>query len=197
MSGRNETEPVPSPAAGVAPGGGAGVAGDAAALVRLLEATDLTPMQRAHLEARWRDQVRWYSRRAATCRRRHFLLRVPAVVGSLLVPTLVTVALGSSDGGASLTAPLFVVSFTVAVCTALEELFHYGELWRSYRRTSEALKSLGWRFLALNGPFGGQGSHRAAFTAFADAVERTVGEEVESYVERAGTRTQPKRPDVL
>lgn len=47
----------------------------------------------------------------------------------------------------------FGLSQIVAISAAIEEFFHYGERWRHYRRTVESMKTQGWQFSQLTGPY--------------------------------------------
>jgi len=69
----------------------------------------------------------------------------------------------------------------VALSAAVEEFFHYGERWRHYRRTVEALKSEGWQFFQLSGSYANL-THVQAYPAFATRVEQLSQEEVETYM---------------
>ena len=53
--------------------------------------------------------------------------------------------------------------------------------WRHYRRTVEALKSEGWQFFQLSGPYANM-THVQAYPAFAARVEELSREEVETYM---------------
>jgi len=71
---------------------------------------------------------------------------------------------------------------------AIEGFFHYGERWRHYRRTSELLKSQGWQFFELAGPYEGHRTHRTAFRAFASTVEGLIAEDVVIQIQRSPSR---------
>ena len=55
----------------------------------------------------------------------------------------------------------WVVGLVVAISAAIE-FFHYGDRWRTYRRTAELLKTEGWLFLQLSGRYSANGSTHAA-----------------------------------
>ncbi len=150
----------------------------------LLDELDLQPMERELLRRRWLEQVAWTSDRARTARRWFYVLRLPVVVGGVAVPGLVSVALSTSNvpGLEYLRWLTFGVSLLVAIFAALEEVFHFGERWRHYRRTSEVLKAVGWHFLMLNGPFAKYPTHAAAYRAFGSRIEDILSEDVEGYL---------------
>lgn len=151
----------------------------------LVEALDLDPIQKEALRLRWLDQARWMSARARSARRRYYLLRLPVVIGGVAVPGLVSITLANArDPGLDwLRWVTFGVSLAVAIMAALEEVFHYGERWRHYRRTAETLKALGWQFLGLNGAFARFEAHKDAFKPFTTRVEEVLSQDVEGFLE--------------
>jgi hypothetical protein len=70
----------------------------------------------------------------------------------------------------------------VAVSAAIEAFFHFGERWRHYRRTVEWLKSEGWEFFQLGGPYRRYKSHSDAYSLFATRVEETLQRDIDQYV---------------
>jgi hypothetical protein len=161
-------------------------------LAGLLDGLDLSPFQKELLRQRWLDQLSWVSKQARYARTRHYLLRLPVVIGGVAIPGLISITLVAAESREvewlpflsfeALRATTFGVSLLVAILAALEEVFHFGERWRHYRRTSERLKSLGWQFLILNGAFRRHETHASAFTAFTEQVENVLTEDVEGYL---------------
>jgi hypothetical protein len=68
------------------------------------------------------------------------------------------------------------------VGVVLEELFHFGERWRHYRRTVELLKIQAWQLLQRSGPYQQFADHGAAYPVFAGKVEKIMRNEVDVYV---------------
>jgi len=164
-------------------------------MAALLETLDLTSFQKELLRQRWLDQLKWVGRQARLSRFRYLVMRLPVVVGGVAIPALITITLSAADTpthrlewlpdwldfGA---LRLITLSFStlVAILAALDEVFHYGDRWRHYRRTTEALKTLGWQYLMLNGHFRRYKSHGEAFTAFTEQVEEALTEDVEGFL---------------
>lgn len=185
-------------------------AGSGERMATLLDQLELTPLQKEMLRQRWLEQVSWLSGQARKARTRHYIYRLPVVVGGVMIPALISITLiaASNSTGTIPWLPFmtfetlrgftFVVSVVVAVLAALEEVFNYGERWRHYRRTTERLKSFGWQFLMLNGTFRHFKSHDAAFTAFTERVEETLNEDVEGYLDGlAGQTGERARHEVI
>jgi len=154
---------------------------DAAALIDTL---DLSDLQKEMLRSRWLDQTGWMSAKATQARRRYFALRVPTVIGGVIVPVLVGLGIGAACGIDAVRILTVIVSGAVAVLIGLEELFHFGDTWRHYRRTAEMLKGAGWQYLLLVGPYRRSRTHKAAYPAFTSRVEEILAEDVEGYFER-------------
>ena len=147
----------------------------------LIDALDLDDIQRHFLRSRWLDQVLWMEGRADCARRRYYGLRLLAAVGGVVVPTLVSLSLGGTTGDA-LRAVTIVLSLLVAMSVAVEEVVGYGDRYRHYRRTVELLKSEGWQFFQLSGPYSRHDAHRDAYPSFATRVEGIIQPSVEVYV---------------
>ncbi|MDR4470711.1 MAG: DUF4231 domain-containing protein, partial [Nitrospira sp.] len=122
---------------------------------------------------------------------RHNVLRLTTIIGGVIVPALVSLNVG--DGGAAAIKTLtYIVSLVVALSAAVEEFFHYGERWRHYRRTVEALKSEGWQFFQLSGPYANL-TQVEAYPAFAARVEELSREEVETYMTQVAKDKKEER----
>ena len=147
---------------------------------KLIAALELPELNKQFLRARWLEQVIWMDERAWDSVRWYYILRLTTIIGGVIVPALVSLNVG--DGAAAAIQTMtFVVSLVVALSAAVEEFFHYGERWRHYRRTVESLKSEGWQFLQLSGPYANM-THVQAYPAFAARVEDLSHEEVETYM---------------
>lgn len=77
------------------------------------------------------------------------------------------------------------LSQLVAICAAVEQFFKFGDRWRHYRRSAELLKTHGWQFFELTGPYAPysqNGRHTEAFHLFASQVEEIIQSDVDGYV---------------
>lgn len=152
-------------------------------LERLVDDLDLTDEQRVLLRSRWLDQMHWMARKARTARRRHLTLRWIMAAGGVILPSLVSFSLGAGQTDA-LRWLTFAVSLVVALLATTEEVFHFGDTWHHYRRTAELLKSVGWQFVQLTGPYAKAPSHAAALPAFTRRVEEILSEDLDEYFGR-------------
>lgn len=147
---------------------------------QLITAIELPELNKQFLRARWLEQIMWMEEKALDALWWYRVLRLATIIGGVIVPALVS--FNVSDDTAGLIKTLtFIVSLVVALSAAVEEFFRYGERWRHYRRTVESLKSEGWQFLQLSGPYVNM-THSQAYPAFATRVEELSREEVDRYM---------------
>lgn len=147
----------------------------------LIAALDLPELNKQFLQARWLEQVIWMDEKAWSSVLRHNVLRLTTIVGGVIVPALVSWNIGDGAGADLVKTLTVIISLVVALSAAVEEFFHYGERWRHYRRTVEALKSEGWQFFQQSGLYANL-THVQAYPAFAARVEELSCEEVETYM---------------
>ncbi len=149
-------------------------------LGELIDALRLTDLRKRMLKSRWLDQVVWIEARANRARNWYYGLRLTAIIGGILIPICVTVSQVSSlKRGAWVATGLGTL---VAIASAVEEFFHYGERWRNYRNTVELLKIEGWQFFQLSGPYNRRKSHAHAYEKFAARVEEIIHRDVQIYI---------------
>ena len=150
-------------------------------LAALIEAIELPELNRRYLLQRWLDQLLWAEGRATHARNRHYVLRVMAIVGGVIVPALVSLTVqGAIQSVISWTT--FAVSLAVAIALALENFFRWGERWTHYRRLAELLKSEGWLYLQLGNPYADLGTHARAYPEFVKRVESLLGADVDVFI---------------
>jgi hypothetical protein len=158
----------------------------------------LTDLQRAFIRLRCLDQITWLEGRAKTSQRRYIRLKMVAIVGGVTVPTLVGVQLGNPRVQTGIQWLTLVLGLAVAIATAFEGFFKFGDRWRLYRRTAELLKSEVWQYVQLAGPYSRKEGHGTAYPRFAGRVEMILGSDIDEYLSRVAA--QPKaqageRPD--
>jgi SLOG in TRPM, prokaryote/Protein of unknown function (DUF4231) len=161
----------------------------ASQLAALIPSLHLRPEQSAFLQARWLDQVVWMEDRAVFNRNYYYALRGFTIVGGVTVPALVRF---TATSGA--TSPIAIITYTlallVALSAAIEGFFKFGDRWRHYRRTSEALKSEGWQFIELSGHYRNFEHHERAYKAFVQRIERILQQDVDSYIAQVASHDQ-------
>ncbi|MCF2145471.1 DUF4231 domain-containing protein [Desmonostoc muscorum LEGE 12446] len=153
---------------------------------KLFAGMQLGDVQRHFLRSRWLDQVLWMEGKANFARDRHYFWRLTTIIGGVILPALITLNINTTSAETKLQknfliGSTFFISQLVAISAAIEEFFHYGERWRHYRRTVESLKTQGWQFSQLTGPYRNYTSHEQAFNLFAGQVEDIIQRDVEVY----------------
>jgi hypothetical protein len=115
--------------------------------------------------------------------RRYYRLRMVTVVGAVMLPALVGLDGIAHPWDNLLRAVTWTVSLVTAASAAVEGFFRFGERWRTYRRTAEQLKTEGWLYLQLAGPYAVDGAdHRGLYGAFVNRVEEIMTSDVETYL---------------
>jgi hypothetical protein len=150
----------------------------------------ISDLQRAFVRMRCLDQISWLDGRARTSQRRYIRLKMVAIVGGVTVPTLVGLQLGNPTAQSGIQWLTLFLGLAVAIATAFEGFFKFGDRWRLYRRTAELLKTEVWQYVQLAGPYARHDGHAAAYTRFASRVETILGSDVEAYLSRVAA--QPK-----
>jgi hypothetical protein len=147
----------------------------------LIDALEIPELAKRFLRQRWLEQMLWAERRAGEARNRYYLLRMIAIIGGVTVPALVGLQL--QGDAAKVTACItFVISLVVAIALAVESFFRWGERWTHYRRMAELLKSEGWLFFQLAGPYQDLGAHAKAYPELSKRVEAIVAADVDAFI---------------
>jgi hypothetical protein len=147
----------------------------------LIDTLELPELGKRFLRLRWLDQMLWAERRAGEARNRYYALRLMAIIGGVMVPALVGLQLGP-DGAKVMSWVILAISLTVAIALAVESFFRWGERWTHYRRMAELLKSEGWLFFQLAGPYQEPGTHAQAYPGFAGRIEAIVAADVDAFI---------------
>jgi hypothetical protein len=147
----------------------------------MIDGLALGDLQKQFLHGRWLDQLLWFERKSAQNQRRYYGLRLVTIVGGVIVPALVSLNLRKAHVAEVLAWLTFGLSLVVAISAALESFFRYGERWRTFRRTAEALKGQGWLFFELTGPYRAR-DHARAFPTFASQVETLVQQDIDAFM---------------
>ncbi|MCZ8100434.1 MAG: DUF4231 domain-containing protein [Burkholderiales bacterium] len=148
----------------------------------LIEQIDLPDLQKQFMKARWLEQLLWLEGRAQTSRNQYYFLRLITIIGGVIVPALVSLNINANDVQVLVGWLAFGLSQVVAISAAVEEFFHYGERYRHYRNTAEAMKIEGWQFFQLSGSYRHAQNHAEVYPDFAQRVESIIQRDVEAYL---------------
>jgi hypothetical protein len=124
---------------------------------------------------RLEDQLGWYDRNSARCKRGFHSLKVAQIVVAAAIPVIA--ALGAT------TAVAGVLGAVIVVLEGLQQLFQYQQNWTSYRATAESLKHEKYLYRSGAGPYG-PGVDRDI--VLAERVEARVSTEHTAWVSEQG-----------
>jgi Protein of unknown function (DUF4231) len=145
---------------------------------------DLDDEQKHSLENRWLHMVRYWDQRSRKSRRKYFAYRTIVLIGGVLIPTLVSLQtsnLVADKYKGLIQFAAIVTGLLIAIAAGVEEIFHYGEVWREKRKAAELLKIEGWRYFQLAGPYR-KATHKVAYPDFAANVEVMIEREIKDYM---------------
>ena len=145
----------------------------------LIDNAQLDDRQREFMKLRWLDQLTWMESKAGKAQRLYYCLRLVTIVGAVVVPALVAGSTVAGWPGDAAQIGTWIVSLVVAVSAAVEGFFQFGQRWRNYRSTAERLKTEGWLYLQLAGPYA---STADAYRMFANRVEELIERNVTVYI---------------
>ncbi len=148
----------------------------------LVEMLDLSDLQKHFMRSRWLDQVQWMEGKAGMAKKRYYALRLTTIIGGVLVPIIISLNFNNPRANNIARGISIGLGGLVAISSAVDEFFHYGERWQHYRRTTESLKIQGWQFSQLSGPYQTYETHKQAFPMFASQVENILQHDVEVYM---------------
>ena len=174
-------------------------------LRRLIDALDLKdPKRNEYLNARWLKYVEWWDSRASKAKWKYLGLRSAVVIGGALIPALVGLRemKALEPYAYQFAVASIVVSLVVAICTGLDSLFGFGDIWREKRTAAELIKSEGFSFLQLSCKYKDYDTHSEAYQSFTCSVEDLIVKEIKEYVVAIGSRPDgklatPPRPGPL
>ncbi len=140
----------------------------------------LTTQAEQYLTGRWQQQRDYYSKQSARNKQWHQNLLVFSTIGALIVPVLLNIS------EVPKVVPT-ILSVLVSVALALENVYQYGDNWRSFRQALEALKVERVLFEASVDPYMDQ---HTAFPLFVERCEEIMQIEGKSYFERFKSKKQ-------
>lgn len=144
------------------------------------EQTRRDDKQRGYLKERLNEQLKYYSRKASYNKIWHLSLQVIIGLGAIAVPFLI------GFNWVSQWIPP-VLSILVAAATAVENIFKFGNNWRNFRQTEEALKQQRFLFEARAGRYR---RSKDPFTLFVETCEGVMAQETQRFFSAEEKREQ-------
>jgi len=141
----------------------------------------------SYLEDRWKSQKDYYSKNSGKNKKRYQYLQLWVGVGAVLVPVVLT--LSYLEPYNTLVAAL--ISASVAVATAAENIFQYGTNWRNFRQASEGLKREKVLYETETGPYR---LAKDPFRRFVERSEDIIAVETGQYFQYMDETVQKAEP---
>lgn len=126
------------------------------------------------------DQVSWYSKKANTRKRLHFLFAFLVMIGGTVITGLQAV---DSQFVRYFTALLGAL---VTIIRALDTLIRPGETWRTYRRAEETIKREYRFYINDTEAYAEAADEVAAYHLFVNRVELAIAEESQVFWQARG-----------
>ncbi|MBE9032992.1 DUF4231 domain-containing protein [filamentous cyanobacterium LEGE 11480] len=159
-----------------------------------IEHLKLEPYQKAYMTGRWLDQMLWMDKKSGAMRNHHQRIRSRMIFASASVPLFVAIDAKCTEPWESLIKLAIVaLSIFVTVGAALDEFYSYGDLWYTYRKAAELLKTQGWQFIELSGRYREYEKHSEAFEYFVEDVEGIIQRDVEVYTTEGLKRQEEEK----
>jgi hypothetical protein len=156
----------------------------------------VSAQERFYISNRWHSQWSYYDKKATESKNRYYNIQRFVVVGSLIIPALVslnstiaravTALMTGGIANAELEAVVrifvdvitVVISLMVAGSAALESLYKYGDAWGSYRAAAEELQAEKYFYDMLAGPYSNNAN---PFATFVERTENIVAKQNGQY----------------
>lgn len=99
----------------------------------------ISPQERYYIEHRWYSQWSFFDSKATENKNRYYRTQLIVGLGSVTVPVLVGINPIDTTADSILYVVTVIISLAVAMSTAIESLYTFGDNWRSYRAAAENL----------------------------------------------------------
>lgn len=100
----------------------------------------ITPQERYYIEHRWYSQWSFFDNKASQNKNRYYRTQLIVGIGSVTVPVLVGINATEPISSTVLYFTTVIISLAVAMATAVESLYTFGDNWRSYRSAAEEMR---------------------------------------------------------
>lgn len=140
---------------------------------------DISPQERYYIEHRWYSQWSFFDTKATENKNRYYRTQLIVGIGSVSVPVLV----GINAVGIAQQILYFVtvfISLSVAMATAIESLYTFGDNWRSYRSAAEDLRQEKSLYDVKAGKYA---NNRQAFVRFVERCEEIIAQQNGRWVQ--------------
>ena len=122
----------------------------------------------------------YYDETAKRMKRHYLQTRAAAAVGAVLIPVVSNLSWAPEIRGFTVhvnTVGASLIGLAVALCLALDGVYHFKEQWQNFRGTEQYLRSQIYRFENRVDEYEAALSAEAAFKLFVSRVEKAILDE--------------------
>lgn len=131
-----------------------------------------------YIEQRLDDQIKWYSKKSTSYKKRHMFIEIAIIISSATIPilTLLHYYFNSSAFFLFRDSDLMIalLGFFTSVIAGYSKLNKLQENWLNYREISETLKHEKFLYLACAGPYS---NCENAFSLLVERCENIISHE--------------------
>lgn len=139
----------------------------------------LAPHEEKYLTERWQSQRQYFSQQSRYYKRWYQSLMLTIGIAGALIPAVVTLDFAFNIWGSDLSSLIAsLLGVIVSVATVFENTYNYGDNWRNFRLTLEALKREKSMYETRTGPYR---DVEKAFDKFVTKTENIIAQDVKRY----------------
>jgi hypothetical protein len=158
---------------------------------------NVNPDERYYMEHRWNSQWSFFDKKATENKNLYHRYQRIIGVGSVAVPVLVGINPVDNLARDLLYFLTVAISLSVAIAAAIENIYKYGDNWRSYRQAAEELKQEKSLYDARAGRYS---TPAKPFTSFVERCEEIMAQQNGRWVqsvEKQQTQAAEQVQDIL
>lgn len=154
---------------------------------------NVTPSERYYIEHRWYSQWSFFDKKATENKNKYFRTQLIVGLGSVTVPVLVGIRTLNDDVNNLLYIFTIIISLSVAMATAIESLYTFGDNWRSYRQAAEDLHQEKTIYDVKAGRYQ---DNPAPFTRFVERCEEIIAQQNGRWIQTQEKQAQQAAEDM-
>lgn len=154
---------------------------------------NVTPSERYYIEHRWYSQWSFFDKKATENKNKYFRTQLIVGLGSVTVPVLVGIRTLNDDVNNLLYIFTIIISLGVAMATAIESLYTFGDNWRSYRQAAEDLHQEKTIYDVKAGRYQ---DNPAPFTRFVERCEEIIAQQNGRWIQTQEKQAQQAAEDL-
>lgn len=148
-----------------------------------IDSLDISDQRKQFLKDRWLDQLLYLEGKTSKEQTRYVRAMIFRIVGGVIATLLIGVGnVNSTQLVKAFGWTAFALNGGVNIVGGVADFMKFGEKYVKSRVSAERLKSSGWHYLQLCGPYKQFADHSAAYEAFARATEELIQSDLEGFI---------------